>query len=122
LVQFIEPFKTFFTVQIANSGLPFPTLSFVGGQASEILTGALLFALLFFWKKFSPAIVNNLFISGNLLVFPIMTVAIFVHLHPDVPAEVLPFESKPPILAAALIILSGLNLYLHRKNQAVKTN
>lgn len=110
LVKFTNPFKHFFTVQIANSNLPLPELSFIMGQASEILTGALLFALLFFWKKFQPELAKKLFLLGNLMVYPIMAVAVYVHMHPDVPAEVLPFESKPPVLAVALIIGATINI------------
>lgn len=76
-----DPFKTMFTVQVANSKLPFPTLTFIERQASEIITGALLFSLLFFWRKFSPTMADKLFNLGTLIVSPIMVVAIYVHLN-----------------------------------------
>ena len=44
-----------------------------------------------------------------------MFVAIYVHLHLDVPAEILPIESKPPILAIGYLVLVTLNFYLYRK-------
>lgn len=122
LVKFTDKFKTMFTVQIAESGLPFPRLSFILGQTSEILTGLLLFSLLFFWKRFPDAIAYRLFQIGNLLVIPIMLIAVYVHLHPDVPVEVLPFESKPPYLAVTLLIGSGINLYTHRTNMIRNMN
>ncbi len=77
MVKFSEPFKTMLSLQIEKSGLPFPTLSYIGGHSAEIATGLLLFSLLFFWRKFPTAIANKLFYLGNLMVIPIMSVAIY---------------------------------------------
>lgn len=114
MVKFGEPFKTMFINQIETSELPFRTFTLVSGQTGEILIGLLLFGLLFFWKRFPSDLVNKLFKIGNLLVFPIMLIAIYVHLLPQVPAGVFLFESKLPFLAIILIVLSALNLYLQR--------
>ncbi|MGQ1946560.1 hypothetical protein ACT3CD_05595 [Geofilum sp. OHC36d9] len=114
LLKFSDPFKTMFTIQIEKSGLPFPHLSFIIDQSSEILTGILLYSLLYFWKKFPPNLGNQLFYIGYIMVFPIMVLAIYIHLHPNVPASLLPFESKLPLLSLTLLILSGLNLYLQQ--------
>lgn len=117
LAKFTDPFKTMFTVQIEKSELPFASLSFIVGQGAEILIGALLFALLFWGTKFSSAITNTLFTIGNLFVYPIMAVAIYVHLHPAVPASVLPMESKPPVLAIILLIGATVNLIIQNKKR-----
>jgi len=47
----------------------------------------------------------------------IMLVAVYVHLHPDVPAEVLPFQSKPPVLTVIIMALAILNGWLRRKTR-----
>lgn len=114
IAKFFEPFKTFLAVQIEKSQLPFPSLTYFTAQSSEILTGLILFGVLFFWKKLAPEMANKLFLLGNLLVIPIMLVALYVHLHPDVPAEVLPFESKPPRLTVILLLLTLVNIYLYK--------
>lgn len=115
LVKFTSKFKNFFMKQIDYSGLPFPDLTFIMGQASEIITGALLFSLLFFWKKFQSSVAEKLFFWANISVLAIMSVALYVHAHPAVPADVLPFEMKFPLLTLILVLLSGLNIYVQKK-------
>lgn len=56
----------------------------------------------------------------NLLIEVIMLVAVYVHLHPDVPAETLPFQSKSTVVTIIVLLLAGLNAYLYRKNAAEK--
>ena len=116
-VKFFEPFTTMFANQIALCGLPFPTLSNFAGQFGEILAGVTLLALLLFGKKIAAVIADNVFYFANLAMAIIMFVEIYVHLHPDVPAETLPLGTKPPYLTVFILLLAGLNVYLHRKNQ-----
>jgi len=120
-VKFFEPFTTMFANQIALSGLPFPSLSNFAGQFGEISTGIALLTLLVLGKKLAPVIANKAFYLANLLIAFIMVVAIYVHLHPDVPAETLPLGTKPPYLTVFILFLAGLNIYLHRKNQYATT-
>ena len=58
-----------------------------------------------------------IFALTTLLVVIIMLVAVYVHLHPDVPAEVLPFQSKPPVLTVIIMALAILNGWLRRKTR-----
>lgn len=115
-VKFFEPFTTKFATQIALSGLPFPALSNFAGQWGEIITGITLLTLLVFGKKLSPVMADKAFYLSNLLIAFIMVVAVYVHFHPDVPANILPLESKPPFLTVFVLLLAGLNIYLHRRN------
>lgn len=114
-VKFFEPFKTFFTTQIDKSELPFPTLTFWSGQLGEITVGLTLLAFLFLWKKISPSSAKKIFYGGNLAVTVIMLVAVYVHLHPAVPAEVLPFEKKAPLLTLFTLTMVFLNIYMYRR-------
>lgn len=82
----------------------------------EISAGIALLALLVLGKKLSPVIADKAFFLAKLLIAIIMFVAIYVHLHPDVPAETLPLGAKPPYLTLFVLLLVGLNIYLHRKN------
>lgn len=117
--KLFEPFTTMFAKQIALSQLPFPILSAFAGQAGEIVSGLVLLAFFAFERRFVGAFGDKLFYLTNLLIVVIMLVAIYVHLHPDVPAEILPFQSKPPVLTIIVMLLALLNLYLHWRKQRV---
>ena len=117
-VKFFEPFKTMFTTQIAKSELPFPETSFWAGQLGEVSVGLTLLTLLFVWQKLTPSVANKIFYAGNFAVTVIMCVAVYVHLHPDVPAHVLPMEKKAPFLAVFTLFMVAVNIYLHRKVSA----
>ena len=49
-----------------------------------------------------------------------MIVAIYMHLHPDVPAEILPFGIKPPVIPLIYIALVVANVSLNRKTGTKK--
>ena len=117
--KFFEPFTTMFSNQIALSQITFPTLSAFTGQAGEITSGVALLLFFAFGRKFAGALGEQIFYLTNLLIMVIMLVAIYVHLHPDVPAETLPFQSKPPVVTIIVLFMAGLNIYLHRKNSSV---
>lgn len=104
-----------FATQIEKAELTFPSSTFFMGHSGLIITGLLLFSLFLFWKKIPKTTVNKLFYIGNLLVIPIMSIAFYVHVHPDVPANILPMDVYFPI---TLITLAIMNIYLSRiKNQ-----
>ncbi|NME70466.1 hypothetical protein [Flammeovirga aprica] len=115
LVKFTDQFSYNFATQIETVGLPFPKLSFFIGQSSEIIVGAIALLLLFFYNKIKPELADKLFYGMSIMVLPIMIVALFVHSDPNVPVEVLPFESRPPVLAVLLILASTLNLSVHNR-------
>lgn len=120
-VKFFERFTSMFANQIALSGLPFPALSNFAGQFDEISSGIALLALLVLGKKPASVIADKAFYLVNIAIITIMCVAIYVHLHPDVPAETLPLGTKPPYLTVYILLLAGLNMYLHRINQRTNT-
>lgn len=63
------------------------------------------------------SVADKLFYLGNLLIVAIMLVAVYVHLHPDVPAQVLPFQAKPPVVTIIVMLLAVLNIVLRRHVQ-----
>lgn len=117
--KFFNPFTTMFAKQIETSQLPLPELSAFAGQAGEIASGLVLLAFFVFGSRFTGVWSDRIFYLTSLLITVIMCVAIYVHLHPNVPAEVLPFQSKPPVLTIVVMLLAWLNAYLHHKNQPV---
>ena len=117
VAKFFLPFTDMFAQQIALSRLPFPALSAFAGQAGEITAGIILLGFFIGWQRLQGPISDLVFALTTLLVVIIMLVAVYVHLHPDVPAEVLPFQSKPPVLTVIVMALAILNGWLRRKTR-----
>ena len=114
-LKFFEPFDTWFHIQIARSGLP--PLAVPLGIAGEISIGlGLLLASSYrhpIKSVFAPIVALA---SAGLMVT--MAVAIYVHLQPAVPANVLPLGIKPPFIPLGVMLLAGLNLFqLFRPNE-----
>lgn len=121
-VKFFDPFATMFRTQIALSELPFPVISKWSGQLGEISAGLILLSVLIMGKRLNQKLSDQLFYFASLVTTIIMFVAVYVHLLPSVPAEVLPLQSKPPVMTLIIVGLVGLNAYLHKINttKAVK--
>ncbi|ANB24222.1 hypothetical protein A6F57_02720 [Alteromonas stellipolaris] len=112
--KFFLPFADIFAAQIELSGLPFPALSKFAGQMGEILAGSLYLLVLTEGKLISSKVASVIFNIATLLTVVIMSVAVYVHLSPNVPAEVLPFQSKPPVLTL-IVMFVALGLWLSKK-------
>ncbi|MGQ7269977.1 hypothetical protein [Marinobacter sp. V034] len=116
LVKFFDPFAQMFASQVALSGLPFPTLSKWAGQFGEMFAGGLFLFVLFAGGNLKNTITDRLFFSATALTAIIMIVAVYVHLEPNVPASVLPLQTKPPILTLIVMAFVGFNAWLHITN------
>lgn len=112
VAKFFDPFTSMFAQQIALSELPFPSLAGLAGQTGEIVSGLTLLVFFALGQKLNTGWSNTVFYLANFVVINIMLVAVYVHLHPAVPAEVLPFQSKPPVVTLIVMFLAGLNIYL----------
>ncbi|WP_199458636.1 hypothetical protein [Vibrio owensii] len=112
-VKFFDPFTTMFAKQIALSELPFPTLSRWAGQLGEIFAGLLLLVVMIGNKALAAPIKDRAMQLSTLLTTAIMIVAVYVHLLPNVPAEVLPLQSKPPVMTLIILGLAWLNAFLY---------
>ncbi|MGR5435202.1 hypothetical protein [Vibrio owensii] len=112
-VKFFDPFTTMFAKQIALSELPFPTLSRWAGQLGEIFAGLLLLAVMIGNKALAAPIKDKAMQLSTLLTTAIMIVAVYVHLLPSVPEEVLPLQSKPPVMTLIILGLAWLNAFLY---------
>ena len=67
-------------------------------------------------NSLNTSVRNKLFYLGNLSIIVMMIVAVYTHLHPDVPAEVLPMEFKPPVMPISYIVFVLLNIFLNKKS------
>ena len=106
-LKLFDPFNTWFHVQIARSGLPPSCIPL--GMAGEMSIGLGLLLGAIFRERIRSLFRPLLALASAGLVVA-MAVAIFVHLQPDVPANVLPLGIKPPIIPAFFTLLAGLNL------------
>ena len=120
LAKFTEPFKTFIYKHLDIIGFPFPDLMQYIVKFSEIGIGLVLIYLAFKGNTLSSSLRNKIFYLGNLSIIAMMIVAVYTHLHPDVPAEVLPMEFKPPIMPIGYILLVIYNLYLFKKTHRIE--
>ncbi|MEE6139658.1 hypothetical protein SKC41_25440 [Mycobacterium sp. 050128] len=114
VLKFFEPFRTWFDVQITKSGLP--RLSIPMGIAGEISIG--LGLLSGSWLSRKPSNLFRPIVAGaSAGLIANMGGATYVHLHPQVPADVLPLKIKPPIIPLLVMSLSAVNLFQLRRER-----
>ena len=107
VLKLFPPFKDWYTVQITASGLS--PVSYALGIVGEVLTGfAFLFVLI---KKVSPQLYFRTLLVASFVIIIIMATGVYVHLHPAVPAEVLPLKIKPPYIPGFFILLAFINMW-----------
>jgi len=101
-LKFVNPvIDGWFHVQIQQSHLPH--LAILMGKIAEIMTGILfLLPRLHAWQAKWKA--RILLIACSSLFFE-MLVAVYVHLQPGVPSEVLPLGIKPPVIPLFVLLL-----------------
>lgn len=100
-----------FTVQMTNSGLA-AYLPIWMGIAGEIAVGSTLLLSLLIDKNLTSKNLKLIIRLASATILPIMATAIYVHLQPNVPAEVLPLKIKPPFIPIFFMLLALTNIYL----------
>lgn len=115
LAKFTEPFKTFIYKHLDYIGFPFPDTMQHVVKVSEVGVGLMMLFLAFKGNSCSNPLRNKMFYLGNFAIIIMMIVGVYTHLHPNVPAAILPFEYKPPIMPISYIVLALVNIYLYRK-------
>lgn len=120
ILKFIDPFKSWYTAQITNSGLA-PIL-YPLGIMGEVAVGITLLVCLIYRNRISTKFYNLLTRLSFLGVTVMMLTAVYVHLDPHVPAEVLPLKIKPPYIPILFLFISLSNIYLSIKPREDKTN
>ncbi len=120
MAKFFNPFKTFFLVQFEKSELPFPEMANWMGQFNEIAVGLVLISFVVFPDKWHSKLRLPVFYIANSVLAFILLVSVYVHMHPAVPAEVLPMAIKPPVLSIVMLLMVAGNMYLFR-NQEKRT-
>ena len=113
ILKFINPFKGWYSVQIMNSGMS-ESLYWLG-IIGEISVGMLFLGSVLFRKKLSTKVFSVTIVLASALAFIIMVTAIRTHLHPNVPANVLPLKIKPPFIPGFFLLLAVADIFLVRR-------
>ncbi|MCU0385401.1 MAG: hypothetical protein MUE38_05195 [Flavihumibacter sp.] len=110
ILKFIDPFRTWYQTQISSSGLG--TGAYWLGIIGEIGVGAMLLLTVINRERFSPGNLRFIGITSTSLLVFMMATGIYVHLHPAVPAAVLPLKIKPPYIPAFFLLAAMIHLRL----------
>ena len=110
IVKFVNPFKGWYSVQIMNSGLN--ESLYWPGIIGEISAGVLFLGIVLLRKKVSGKVSSLTILSASAIVIMIMVTAIRTHLHPNVPADVLPLKIKPPFIPGFFLLLAIADMVL----------
>lgn len=100
-----------FTVQMTNSGLAAYMPIWVG-IAGEIIVGSVILFSLVIDKNLASKKFKLIIQLASTAIIPMMAIAIYVHLQPNVPADVLPLKIKPPFIPVFFTLLALTNIYL----------
>src|SRR5579863_6532660 len=100
-LKFFQPIRGWFDIQIQQSHLPHEAI--LAGKVTEMLTG-ILFLLPWLWRSLTAKSKDQVLLIACLILFSQMCVAIYVHLQHGVPAGVLPFGIKPPVIPAIVLL------------------
>jgi hypothetical protein len=107
-LKFFQPFNGWFNIQIQQSHLPHEAI--LAGKFGEMLTGVL-FLLPWLRKQLTAPTKNLLLLTASVFLVVQMIVAIYVHLQPQVPANVLPLGIKPPVIPGITLVLGLLTAF-----------
>src|SRR5262245_673741 len=104
-LKFVNPtIDGWFHVQIQQSHLPYSAI--LMGKIAEIITG-----ILFLLPRFRPWQAKwkgRILLIACSSLFLEMLVAVYVHLQPGVPPEVLPLGIKPPVIPLFVLLLDAM--------------
>ncbi|SFG58447.1 hypothetical protein [Pedobacter insulae] len=118
VLKFVNPFKNWYSVQVTNSNLG--ELSYTLGILGEITVGTTLFLCLLYRPKISNKIYKWLTSVSFLAISIMMMTGIYVHLHPNVPANVLPLKIKPPYIPIFFLLIALSNFFLTITNSKIQ--
>jgi hypothetical protein len=115
LLKLIDPFASWYSVQISASGLP--AWSRPLGMTTEVLTGALFVGAWLVRGQLAGRLAA-VWTLASLMLVSTMLVATYVHLHPDVPSKVLPLGIKPPVVPLSMLSTAVVNMSILRRSRS----
>ena len=117
-LKYFPPISGWFVTQITNSGLPL--ISIQAGKLTEMLVGLMFLVPWVGDVSFQRR--RQINVVASLILISQMLVATYVHLHPNVPANVLPLGIKPPFIPLTVLALAALNGFFFFKLRSRKTD
>ena len=112
ILKIVSPtINGWYAVQMTNSGLGEYIPMWIG-ITSEIVVGLVLIVSLVIDKNLKTKIFNIIIQVASAVIIPMMLTAIYVHLQPNVPADVLPLKIKTPYIPFSFMLLAMTNIYL----------
>jgi hypothetical protein len=107
-LKFFQPIRGWFDVQFQQSHLSQRLI--LPGKVSEMVVG-ILFLLPWIWRSLPVRSTDQILLIACCLLLVQMAVAIYVHLQPGVPASVLPFGIKSPVVPISILFLGVLTAF-----------
>lgn len=107
-LKLFQPFSGWFDIQVTKSGLP--RFSIPLGKAGEMAIGLGLLSAPCFRQRV-PKLYDPIVFAASAGLIVNMGVATYVHVQPEVPANVLPLGIKPPFIPLFVMCLAAVNLY-----------
>jgi quinol-cytochrome oxidoreductase complex cytochrome b subunit len=107
-LKFFQPIRGWFDVQFQQSHLPHEAS--LPGKVSEMVVGVL-FLLPWLRRSLTVKSKDQMLLIACFILVTQMVVAIYVHLQPGVPANVLPFGIKPPVVPVIVLLLGLLTAF-----------
>lgn len=107
----IPTINGWYSVQMTNSGLG-EYIPIWLGIAGEIIVGLALIISLVVDKNLTNKIFRIIIQFASAAIIPMMLTAVYVHLQPNVPADVLPLKIKLPFIPVFMLLLALTNIYL----------
>jgi DMSO reductase anchor subunit len=117
-LKFFQPFRGWFAAQIQQSHLPNEAI--LAGKLGEMVIGCM-FLLPWLRKSLTAKSRDRLLLVACSILVVQMGVAIYVHLQPQVPANVLPLGIKPPVIPFVVLLLGLLTPFAVWKERRAET-
>lgn len=114
ILKFVNPFKSWYTIQVTNSGLG--QVSYIMGIMGEIAVGITLLVCLIHRQRISTKVYVFFTNISFFTIIIMMLTGVYVHLHPNVPANVLPLKVKPPYIPVFFLLIAFSNIALTIQN------
>lgn len=108
MLKLVDPFRGWYAVQIEASGMG--STAYVAGIVGEVVAGGVVFSLSLWALRLSPRLRRVVLSAALLAIAAMMAVAVYVHLHPGVPAHVLPLNIKAPYIPVVFMVVALLNV------------
>jgi len=118
VLKFVNPFKAWYSTQVTNSDLG--QIAYSMGIMGEIAVGVVLFCCLIYEQRISTKLYTFFTNLSFFAIMIMMLTGVYVHLHPNVPANVLPLKIKPPYIPVFFLLIALSNIFLSIKQAKSK--